>query len=74
VPHVPTAFFAQNHAITHHPCGASFAVVDAIAVANIEAVLIAIPPDGVLDWGKAALAGKQSDMSEALQTKKSPPP
>jgi hypothetical protein len=45
---------AQHHAITHEPdpavhVAATFGIIDAIAVANIEAALTAVLPDRVLN-------------------------
>jgi hypothetical protein len=45
---------AQCDAITHQPCSAILvlapsSIINAVAVADIEAVLAAIPPDGVLN-------------------------
>jgi hypothetical protein len=45
---------AQHHAITHEPdpaihVAATFGIIDAIAVTDIEAALAAILPDRVLD-------------------------
>ena len=58
---------AQHHAITHEPdpaihLGAATRIIDAVAVADIEATLAAVPPDRVLNEAREGLRKQRIEL------------